>query len=163
MFKLSNWWNRDLPVWFYDKMSKAPLIGSQKARKDVTRLKQAYQRAGDGVETMKYFTSGHWIYELAAVYEMKKMLSPAEFADFQCDAKNINWQNYIQLYAYGIQKFILRQKDVVSPNLGNAGLIRKNNVMFFTDFRQAIQLREEQIRNIPDDQLGNEVLNNQFV
>ena len=43
-----------------------------------------------------------------------EMMTDEEKKEFYMDVKNINWENCLKLYAYGVQKYMMG-RDPISP------------------------------------------------
>ncbi len=70
----------------------------------------------------EHFTSNEFTYEVKAIIEILNQLSPEEKVLYNCHPKTIDWRVFIQLNAYGYQKYVFKQ-DVSMPHLESSQLI----------------------------------------
>lgn len=119
-----------------EKISKIPGIGTTSLKKTVEKGKMITARAWETGLLFDHFTTNSWIYESLQVDEFLKRMTKEDAEIFFIDSREINWQQAIKSYVYGIQKFCLKQQSIF-PDQKTTAMIRKNDFGYFEDVRWA--------------------------
>lgn len=88
-----------------------PPVGSAQKRKLVDKYEKALNRAADFRFQFHPFVSREWIYDSANQKYLDEGLSAKALDAFPTDTYQINWWTFIQLYNYGMCKYIINSID----------------------------------------------------
>jgi alcohol-forming fatty acyl-CoA reductase len=88
-----------------------PPVGSEQKRKMVGKYEKALARSADLRFQFLPFVSREWVYDQANQKFLDEGLSQKALNDFPSDTYQINWWTFIQLYNYGMCKFIIKSND----------------------------------------------------
>lgn len=88
-----------------------PPVGSESKRKLVSKYEKALSRAADLRFQFHPFVSREWVYDQSNHKFLEEGLSPAALENFPSDTYSINWWTFIELYNYGMCKFIVKSTD----------------------------------------------------
>lgn len=64
---------------------------------------------------LAHFTLNDWIFDSPTNTRFQSLMSDDEKKEFNLDITAIKWKHYTYLYCYGIQVFVVKQKDVSMP------------------------------------------------
>jgi fatty acyl-CoA reductase len=60
-------------------------------------------------ETFRHFNINEWIFASDKTNTLFGSMSADELLTYQLDVKVIDWRQYLYIYNYGIQKYILKE------------------------------------------------------
>lgn len=86
-------------------------IGSEKKRKMLEKYEKALARAADFRFQFYPFVSREWVYDQNNQKILDDGLAPKALEAFPSDTYLINWWTFIQLYNFGMCKFIIKSVD----------------------------------------------------
>lgn len=89
-----------------------PPIGGPDKQKLVTRYARALFRAQDLNFQFQPFTMYQWFYDASNMKFLDEGMTTNNFATDTCD---INWYSYLQMYQFGMIKFIMRSQGFQPP------------------------------------------------
>jgi len=75
---------------------------------------------------------------------------------------SINWPSWINLYSYGIQKFIMKQETQIDPENWQEKILPKNYDYFFDDIYWAFN-RFQSLKSKDDYKIADEVMDSSNV
>ncbi len=64
------------------------------------------------VESFRYFTENEWLFDNRNVRILFSQLTEAERSVFPLDLSSVNWHVYHRAFAYGLNKFVLKNDDL---------------------------------------------------
>lgn len=129
LFYSKLYFQRTLPVMMMKFAANLPApVGSEHKRKLVGKLERALARAAEFRGHFLPFVDREWIYDQTNVRMLDEGLSAQAASAFPSDPYTINWWTYIQLYNYGMLKFIVKSPDPrgqpVVPVSGSEALLK---------------------------------------
>lgn len=62
----------------------------------------------------KYFNSPMWLFNSGMVDTVISQMNQQDRADFPCDVRDIDWDQCMQLFCYGLRRFFIKE-DIVGP------------------------------------------------
>jgi hypothetical protein len=125
-----------LPTNILSKVAQIPGIGSAKMRADLKQLREVNTKIGEMYDIFAHFTCNEWIYETGKVYEMLAQMIPEEQKIFYIDPKTFTWQEGVDYYSYGVQKYMWKA-DVIFPDGKQTLMLHKNHFRYFDDMQRA--------------------------
>lgn len=125
-----------LPANILSRVAQIPGVGSPKMRADLKQLREVNTKIGEFYDLFAHFTCNEWIYETAKVYEMIQLLTPEEQKIFYIDPKTFTWQEAVDFYGYGVQKYMWKT-DVIFPGGTQTLMLHKNHFRYFDDMQRA--------------------------
>ena len=103
--------NSKLPEKFYSVLGSV----NEGMKKNAESMVKVNERGHSYNQTIPCFTLNAWIFDSPLNAFFLSELSSEERAEFNIDMQLINWKHFTHLFCYGIQIFVLRQKDVSLP------------------------------------------------
>jgi len=61
-----------------------------------------------------YFTNFEWIYESITIDKVLSTMSPEEKRIFPMDIRQINWDQMLIAFIYGLRRYFIKE-DIVNP------------------------------------------------
>jgi thioester reductase-like protein/1-acyl-sn-glycerol-3-phosphate acyltransferase len=95
----------------------ATVFGTDKQRKQAATWRKLAQRVESIADNFNYFVNNEWIFDTKHTYEVWNRMSPDDQRDFNFDMKQIDWEEYLLSFLYGMKVFILKEHDVAYPLL----------------------------------------------
>jgi len=95
----------------------ATLFGTEKQRKQAETWRKLAKRVESIADNFNYFVNNEWIFDTKHTYEIWNRMSPQDQRDFNFDMKQIDWEEYLLSFLYGMKVFILRETNVPYPLL----------------------------------------------
>jgi len=94
-------------------LGRPPFMG-----KIITRLEKA-------TEALEYFSTRQWQWSTTAMQDLEKSMQPGDRAIFGIDIKDLNWDSYMENYAYGTRHYVMKG----DPSTVEAS-VRKGKLLF---------------------------------
>ena len=89
-----------------------PPVGSETKRKLLQRYGKALDRATDLNSQFSPFTTHEWVFDNSNTKAcLDKQLTEKASTAFATDTYEINWYTYVELYSYGMMKYIIKNTD----------------------------------------------------
>jgi alcohol-forming fatty acyl-CoA reductase len=88
-----------------------PPIGSEQKRKMVGKYEKALARAADFRFQFHPFVSREWVFDQSNQKYLDEGLSDKALEAFPTDTYQVNWWTFLQLYNFGMCKFIIKSID----------------------------------------------------
>lgn len=85
-------------------------------KKNANRLKKINQKGNMVNHLMSHFTLNDWIFDAPLYYVYNELLQGEEKEEFNLDLSVIKWKHYIYLYCYGMQTYVVKQKNIPLPS-----------------------------------------------
>lgn len=73
------------------------------------RMRKIYGKLEKLMDAYNFFTTRDWSWEQRNSLAVLAELPPSELELFNFDVKTLNWKSYLEMYAIGIKKFILKE------------------------------------------------------
>ncbi|CUE71981.1 Hypothetical protein, putative [Bodo saltans] len=103
---------RRAPFYAMKAMAHLPApIGSEQKRKMVGKYEKALARAADLRFQFHPFVSREWVFDQSNHKYLDEGLSDKALEAFPTDTYQVNWWTFIQLYNFGMCKFIIKSID----------------------------------------------------
>jgi hypothetical protein len=115
---------RRLPYWVMKAAAALPPpVGSESQRKLLQRYGKALDRGDDLNSQFFPFTVNQWVFDSANSRTfLDKNMGDKGSKAFATDVFEINWYTYIELYSFGMMKFIMKNTDGrSSPTIPRSG------------------------------------------
>lgn len=109
-------------------------------KKNATKLNKALARGADIAEIFKPFTSNEWIFSTSTLTEIQKSLSQSDRENFFTNVEEVNWERFLQHFAWGLKTFVLKEVNDTPANLRRLDLLsqQKNEDSYFLDIQWAL-------------------------
>ena len=127
LFKSAFFLKRKVPAEIYSYVSK--LIGNEQMKKDSERYLKGLNQCQQIAHYFTHFTNNEWIYDTYNSYQLKARLSDADIKIFYFDIGDIKWKDYFAGFAYGLQKYILKD-ELETPQGDRQSLISTRPRLF---------------------------------
>lgn len=104
---------RTLPFYLMKASAQLPPpVGGDAKRKLLQRYGKALDRGADLNKQFFPFTTNQWVFDSANTKNfLDKNLGEKASKAFATDVFDINWYTYIELYSYGMMKYIMKNTD----------------------------------------------------
>ena len=96
-----------LPVRLTNLYSKLPFVASKSLEKSTEKLMKVQNSFHEATKRLETFEVGDWKYVNQKSYILLNMLSEEERQEFDCDVRKIKWDEYLKIYANGLQIYCL--------------------------------------------------------
>lgn len=84
-------------------------------KKNAAKLTKMLARGKEIGEIFKHFTLNEWVFSTANLESIGKSLSKEERETFYLDVTQIDWEKFLVHFAWGLQKFVLKEQ-IDSPS-----------------------------------------------
>ena len=127
---------RSLPALALTGLSK--ISATKKNVKNAQLYKKLINREVMISDIFVFFTFNEWIFASQNIEFLIKQLNPEERDRFEIDIASMDWRVYLTSYAYGLQKYVL--KEEAGTSLDTHGLdinVESPNFNYFSDIKWA--------------------------
>lgn len=122
--------NSRVPEGVYSLLGKV----STNVKKNADRLKKINQKGYMVNQLMSHFTLNDWIFDSPLNAYMLSQISVEEKLNFNIDISTIKWKHYTYLFCYGMQTYVIKQKEVPVPQADFDDVIAKRpSQTYFND------------------------------
>ena len=116
---MPSWWSyrvrfialRVIPVMGMKAAASLPYVGSPQRKKLITRLEKAIFRSADLQRQFLPFMTNEWTFDNTNSAGLDEYVLPEQQKRFECDTFDINWHAYVEMYSYGMVKYIMKTDD----------------------------------------------------
>ena len=138
LYKIKKTLMEDFPTKLLVSATSLPLVGNPKLHKAAQQLAAIKAKSNSVLDIFDFFVNGEWHYVNERIYQATELLSPAEYEEFNCETKRINWFPYLQNYAKGMAIWALME-DRISPEHELDQILLKNYPRF-ENFKQSFMV-----------------------
>jgi fatty acyl-CoA reductase len=112
LYRASFLLRREIPYQLMRAVAALPRpVGSEEKQRLVERYGKALARAADMNFQFSPFTSKEWVFDQQKARLLNEHLNERSMAAFDSDPYHINWWSFVEIYNYGILKYILKAVD----------------------------------------------------
>eukprot|EP01094_Clydonella_sp_ATCC50884_P002152 TRINITY_DN11657_c0_g1_i1.p1 TRINITY_DN11657_c0_g1~~TRINITY_DN11657_c0_g1_i1.p1 ORF type:complete len:1182 (-),score=509.15 TRINITY_DN11657_c0_g1_i1:235-3780(-) len=90
----------------------ANTLGTEKQRKQAKTYESLSRRVGMIADNFEFFVNNEWIFDTANTYAIWEKMSPQEQIEFNFDMRQIDWEEYLLTFVYGMKTHILKEQTV---------------------------------------------------
>jgi hypothetical protein len=91
-----------------------PIIGSKQQREQSKQINRVLEKMLGVQLIFNYFTNFEWIYESITIDKVLSTMSPEEKRIFPMDIRQINWNQMLIAFIYGLRRYFIKE-DIVNP------------------------------------------------
>jgi len=91
-----------------------PIIGSKQQREQSKQINRVLEKMLGVQLIFNYFTNFEWIYESITIDKVLSTMSPEEKRIFPMDIRQINWDQMLIAFIYGLRRYFIKE-DIVNP------------------------------------------------
>jgi 1-acyl-sn-glycerol-3-phosphate acyltransferase/nucleoside-diphosphate-sugar epimerase len=102
------------PAMFYSAFAR--VMKSEFHKKQAKKLKGVVERCQTLNKSIRHLVENEWIFDATNSDRLRAHMSAEDFKAFNFDTTSIDWHQYINLYCYGLQRFVLKE-EIEEPRL----------------------------------------------
>jgi len=73
-------------------------------------LVRIHKRMWKAVQCLTYFTTNQWTFKSSNVFALLDQMSEHDRQEFHFDLRDLDWREYLSIYARGVRRFILKEQ-----------------------------------------------------
>jgi len=93
----------------------ARFLGTEKQLKEAQLWGSFEKRVRKMVGNFSYFVNNEWIFDTTHMYEVWDKMTAEEQMEFPFDIEQMDWEEYLLAFCYGMKLNILRETDTIYP------------------------------------------------
>jgi hypothetical protein len=114
-----------LPIKAVGLLAKLPVVGSKKMREDAKLLDKSFEKMEGIKELFFFFLNTEYIFEQKMDDVYMSLMSPEDKKLFFIDAREINWEEMVSTFAYGIRRYYIKEDCLPLKNGEMDQIVRK--------------------------------------